>query len=299
MTKLDRANWEEEIKRCTRLYGSFGDAEPFVRAVYSAAEDFFKNNSLDVVPHFDADEAEKMIRAGRCINLNPPMDTTLVTSFLKKMNESLLKVNPQLKDTVKELEQKYEQFLNRFPDEVSKENVIELRDYLIKETGLEKDLATFLFSFLLSSMYRPQLYSISEVLRTDLWERGDCPLCGEKPHFGYLTQESGKKMLVCWLCGTEWLHTRIKCPYCDNEDHEKLGYFTVEDSEICRVNFCQVCYQYYKIFDARRLNADGIKDLSIHNLATVSQDLLARQEGFLPGSGMEWVNDTEVPDRQD
>ncbi len=299
MPKLERAMWEEEIKRCTRLYGSFNDAELFIRAVYSAAEDYFKSNPLDVVPHFDAEEAEKMIRAGKCINLNPSLDTSAVAGLLKSLNESLLKVNPQLKSTVKELELKLEQFLSNFADKVNKENVLELRDSLIKETALEKDLATFLFSFLLSSLYRQQLYSISEVLRTDLWEGGNCPLCGEKPHYGYLAEESGRKILECWLCGTEWEHSRIKCPYCDNSDHEKLGYFTIEDNEICRVNFCQVCCQYCKLFDARKFHADGKVVLAIHNLATLAHDLAARKEGFLPGSKLEWVNDNEVTDRQD
>jgi len=293
--------WEEEIKRCTRLYDGFNDAEPLIRAIYITAEDYFKNNPLDVVPHFDAEEAEKMIRAGTSINLNPPIDTSAVAGLLKALNEALLKVNPGLKDTVSELKQKFKQFQNDSPDKVSKEDVLKLRDSLIKETALEKDLATFLFSFLLSSLYRQQLNSINEVLRTDLWEGRDCPLCGEKPHFGYLAEESGKKMLECWLCGTEWEHTRIKCPYCDNSDHEKLGYFTIEGNEICRVNYCQVCCQYCKLFDVRKFHADGKVVLAIHNLATLGYDLAARKEGFLPGSNLEWVNDNEVEvtDKQD
>ncbi|MGM0652363.1 MAG: formate dehydrogenase accessory protein FdhE [Bacillota bacterium] len=297
MQKLDRAMWEEEIKRCKRLYDGFNDAEPLIRAVYNAAEDYFKNNPLDVVPHFDAEEAERKIRAGKSINLNPPIDTSAVIGLLIALNEALLRVNPKLKGTVKELDQKYEQFLNNSPVKVCKENVLELRDSLIEETTLEKDLATFLFSFLLSSLYRQQLYSINEVLRTDLWEGGNCPLCGEKPHFGYLAEESGKKMLECWLCGTGWEHTRIKCPYCENSDHEKLGYFTVEDNEICRVSFCKVCCQYCKLFDTRKFHADGKVALAIHNLATLGHDLAARKEGFLPGSNQEWVNDNEVTDR--
>lgn len=301
MPKFDRAMWEEEIKRCTRLYDGFNDAEPLIRAIYITAEDYFKNNPLDVVPHFDAEEAEKMIRAGTSINLNPPIDTSAVAGLLKALNEALLKVNPGLKDTVNELKQKFKQFQNDSPDKVSKEDVLKLRDSLIKETALEKDLATFLFSFLLSSLYRQQLNSINEVLRTDLWEGRDCPLCGEKPHFGYLEEESGKKILDCWLCGTEWEHIRIKCPYCDNSDHEKLGYFTIEGNEICRVNFCQVCCQYCKLFDYRKFHADGKVVLAIHNLATLGYDLAARKEGFLPGSNLEWVNDNEVEvtDKQD
>ena len=170
---------------------------------------------------------------------------------------------------------------------------------MIKETVLEQDLATFLFPLMLSSLYRQYLQSSAEVLRTDLWEGGDCPLCGEKPHFGMLRPEDGAKQLECWLCGTRWVHTRIKCPFCNNEEQESLGYFTIEGNDICRVNFCKSCSHYYKIFDARKFQTDGDLILTVHNLATLDYDLKAREEGFTPGSGLEWVNEMEIANRQD
>jgi len=39
--------------------------------------------------------------------------------------------------------------------------------------------------------------------------------------------------------------------------------------------------------------------LAIHNLATLDYDFLAGKEGFSPCSGLEWVNESELPDRQD
>ena len=157
----------------------------------------------------------------------------------------------------------------------------------------------FLFSIALSSFYKQLLQSTAEVLQTDLWKEGNCPLCGEKPHYGLLRPEDGAKELECWLCGTKWVHTRIKCPFCSNQEQEELGYFTVENREICRINFCQQCCQYYKIVDARKFNTSGDIALAIHNLASLSHDLLARQEGFAPGSGLEWVNPKEIADRQE
>lgn len=298
MGKYSPGIWETELKRCDRLYKGFNDAVPFIKAVYSSADKYFKDNPVQPIAVFDAEQAEKQTRNGESICLNPTLETKEVVGLLKALSKAIVKANPKLKETAKELNREGDLFLENSSREISKTEVIELRNTLIKETVLEKDLATFLFSFLLSSFYRQQLNFINEVIRTDLWEGGNCPLCGEKPHYGMLTAEDGSKQFQCWLCNTEWVHTRIKCPYCDNEDHEKLGYFTVEDSDLCRVNYCQSCCQYYKVFDARKFHADGEIILSIHNLATLVYDLAARNEGFTPGSGLELVNEQEVSDRQ-
>jgi len=296
---FELATCEKEIKHCERLYKGFDDAVPFLKAVCSSADNYFKENPVKPVAFFDAEESEQKIRDGVTIGLNPSLETKEFVGLLRAISKAISKANPKLKGMVGELNKKSEYLYERYPHNLSKDNVIEFRDSLIKENMLEKDLATFLFSFLLSSFYRQQLKTIIEVLRTDLWEGGNCPTCGEKPHFGALRQEDGAKQLECWLCGSEWVHTRIKCPFCNNEDQEKLGYFTVEESEVCRVNFCQSCNNYYKVFDLRKFSEEGGVVLTIHNLATLTYDLLARQEGFSPGSGLEWVNENEVFNRQD
>ena len=299
MGKSVLKGYEQEIKQCIRLYAGFSESEHLAAAVSSAIQDYFKDNPLAPLPEIDLENSTELIRAGKSINLNPNLKTEAVVGLLKRINNSLLKANPQLRETIGILNDAFDQFLSEFPDEVSKKEIIELRDSLLEETVLEQDLATFLFSLLLSSFYRQHLKTSSEVLRTDLWEGGDCPLCGEKPHFGLLRTEDGAKQLECWLCGTSWVHTRIKCPFCDNTEQEDLGYFTAEENEVCRVNFCKKCCQYYKIFDARKIQADGEINLTIHNIATLAYDLLARQEGFKPGSGLEWINESEVTERQD
>ena len=291
--------WEEEIERCTRLYEGFADAAPFVKAVYQCVDRFGEDHPITPQPAVDPEEAADMLRAGRSLGANPAIDTEDAVQLLTRISEALLEANPELEATLKILEEKLVQFLLNSPDEVSKEDMWSLRQVLVKDTELEQDLATFLFSTTLSSLYKQYLQLTAEVLRTDLWQGGDCPLCAEKPHYGLLRPEDGAKELECWLCGTKWVHTRIKCPFCGNEEQDDLGYFTVEDQEICRVSFCQRCRQYLKIIDARKFDASGGIILSIHNLASLSHDLLARQEGFAPGSGLEWVNPGEITDRHE
>ena len=293
-------NIKEELDRCERLYSNFNEARPFIKAVFKSVYNYFESNPVTPIPAVEEDKATDMIRNGESLELNPEIETRIVVDLLLSISEPMMEANPKLKKTVQQLKEHLEQFSADAPALINKEKVKSLQTLLIKETVLEQDMGTFLFSIMLSSLYRQHLYKTAEVLRTDLWEGGNCPLCGEKPHFGMLRPEDGAKQLECWLCGTRWLHTRIKCPYCNNEEQEDLGYFTVENQEICRINYCQRCCQYYKIIDARKFSGNSVDvALVIHNLATLSHDLLARQEGFKPGSGLEWVNENEIADRED
>jgi len=303
LKKLPYNNYQEEIDRCARLYDNFNEAAPFIEEVFAALHKYFLENSIESVAPPEAVEKSESLRKGQSLNCNPPLDSGAVIELLKKVGLAVSETNPSLKTNMQVLEEAGKQFLADNPEKTNKEKIMEIRNELVKENVLEQDMATFLFSIVLSSFYRQHLYPVREVLRTDLWEGGDCPLCGEKPHFGMLRSSDGAKQLECWLCGTRWVHSRVKCPFCGNEEREELGYFTVEGSiegnETCRVHFCRQCCQYYKIFDGRKLNMDGAEILAIHNLATLVYDLLARREGFAPGSGLEWVNQSEIADRQD
>jgi formate dehydrogenase maturation protein FdhE len=297
--KKEVSGYAREIERCSRLYDGFGEAEKFVSAVFSAIEKFFKDNPVVPLPALDGEESEAKLRAGKSVSLNPELNRSDVVELLKKMSEAIQIANPKLKGTVEKLKKELDRYLADSHAQVSKEDLFGLRDTLIKEKVLEQDIATFLFSIMLSSFYRQHIQLSAEVLRTDFWEGGNCPLCETKPHYGLLRSEDGAKQLECWLCGTSWVHTRVKCPYCSNEEREELGYFTAEDNDICRVSYCQSCCQYYKLFDARKFAVDGDTILAIHNLATVGYDLLAGREGYFPGSGLNWVNQSDTADTQD
>jgi formate dehydrogenase accessory protein FdhE len=291
--------YEKDITQCSKLYEGFKDADKVVTSVFAVIDKYFQEYPLEPMAVVDLEKSTEQMRAGVSMDLNPPLKSAEIITLLKKISDTLLKGNSKLKGTVASLHSRFDQFLSDSDPETSKEALYDLHDSLIEEALLEQDLATFLFSLALSSFYRQHLKHSSEVLRTDLWEGGNCPLCGEKPHFGTLRAEDGAKQLECWLCGTDWVHSRVKCPYCNNEERDELGYFTVEDNDICRVQYCKSCCQYYKVFDARKFAADGDVFLPIHNLATLAYDLLARQEGFTPGSGMKWVNESELQERQD
>ncbi|MFU8794916.1 MAG: formate dehydrogenase accessory protein FdhE [Dethiobacteria bacterium] len=304
MDSLWMTGYEKEIERCKKLYVNFSEGAGYIKAVFDALKKYYEKHGNQLsqleltIP--SAEESAEMMRQDESLNLRPDINTALFSELFKLVCLETTKANPVIKETIATVVDKTITFLSEEGEIVSLEKIKAFRDLLIKETAIEKDMATFLFSIVLSSIYRRQLESISKVLRTDLYEGGECPLCGEKPHYGMLRNDDGAKHLECWLCGTSWVHTRVKCPYCSNDDREELGYFTVEGNDMCRVNYCRNCCRYCKIIDARKFGMDGKVILAIHNLASLEYDLLARKEGFFPGSGLEWINEEdEAIDRQD
>jgi hypothetical protein len=295
--------YEQEIERCKKLYDDFSDGADYVESIFSVLDQYLTKTPGTFVPAelpiSLAEEATDLMRKDQSLHFRPDLETNLFVDLFSTVCKETAKKNPAIKPVFKEINDKADSYFADKPTMISINEIDEFRRLLIEETAMENDMATFLFSIVLSSIYRRQLESIAEVLRTDLYEGGDCPLCGEKPHYGMLRAEDGAKQLECWLCGTRWVHTRVKCPYCRNEEREELGYFTLEGKEICRVNYCRACNSYYKIFDLRQLNMDGDVVLAIHNLATLHHDLLAGKEGFKPGSGLQWVNAVDLEDKKD
>lgn len=145
----------------------------------------------------------------------------------------------------------------------------------------EVDLDPGVLQFLGGVAMRPSLHtfrdSISDTIDKEGWGYGYCPLCGSQPGIAYF-EKSGKRYLHCELCGEEWPFPRVRCPFCDNHDHETLGYFQAEEEEGFRVDFCKQCQRYVKTIDKRVFEEPA--PLEVENLATIHLDVLATKHGF-------------------
>jgi FdhE protein len=151
----------------------------------------------------------------------------------------------------------------------------------LAQSAGDLDLQVETLRFFAGLAVRPSLNLIRESLELpeveDKWNYCHCPFCGSKPTMASLSK-SGKKHLYCGTCGQQWAYPRIKCPFCENDDQESLGYFQVEKDEGYRVNFCNKCERYIKTVDKRALEETA--SLDIEDLATLELDLLASKEGF-------------------
>lgn len=154
-------------------------------------------------------------------------------------------------------------------------------DKALSRIAQEVDLDARALLFLTRVALRPSLgalrNALSEKVDKDAWDYGYCPLCGSQPDMAYF-EKSGKRYLHCELCGEEWVSPRLKCPFCENQDHETLGYFHAEEEEGFRVDFCRKCMRYVKTVDKRALEEAGPMELEY--LATIHLDIQATQQGF-------------------
>ncbi len=106
---------------------------------------------------------------------------------------------------------------------------------------------------------------------------GFCPFCGALPAMGQIREE-GRRVLHCPLCGLEWEYPRMKCPYCQNEDQEKLAYFQIDGEVGRRVDICLHCRHYLKTIDSRE--EEGSLDWEVEDYLTLHLDQLAQEEGY-------------------
>jgi FdhE protein len=174
-------------------------------------------------------------------------------------------------------------------EEASAINALNLRELLRRhsdESYLSRIAEEFtidkaILTFLIHASIQPSLSANVEQLKDQVdlknWLRGYCPVCGSAPQISELKDE-GRRFLLCSFCGFQWPSERLKCPHCENADHEKLQYLYEEGQEAYRVDVCDNCKQYIKTIDARKLDYDP--DLSLEDIMTIHLDILASEKGY-------------------
>jgi len=129
---------------------------------------------------------------------------------------------------------------------------------------------------------RPALENFAEkyggIIDASGWSEGYCPICGKEPKIGEIKGDEDSRFLFCNQCGFEWNYSRVKCPFCGNEEQHSLAYFTVEGEERYRVDVCNVCKRYVKIVDFR--DSGEKVNLDVEDIATLHLDMLASEEGY-------------------
>jgi FdhE protein len=159
--------------------------------------------------------------------------------------------------------------------------VLEKDDENLTRMGKETDLDPKALQFLAQLALKPSLQAlrgaVSEEIDKRGWDYGYCPLCGSQPNMAYF-DKTGKRHLHCELCGEEWPHPRLNCPFCRALEHKSLGYFHSEQEEGFRVDFCRNCNRYIKTVDKRIV--EDAAPMEVEYLATIHLDLLASKHGF-------------------
>ena len=110
------------------------------------------------------------------------------------------------------------------------------------------------------------------------WWEGYCPLCGAWPALAEYTGLERQRRLRCGRCGTGWAMPLLRCVFCDETDHDRLGYLTPEGDETRRVEVCNACKGYLKGLTTVRGLAPWA--ILLDDLATVPLDIVALERGY-------------------
>lgn len=118
------------------------------------------------------------------------------------------------------------------------------------------------------------------------WRGGCCPLCGAWPTLAEVRGIERRRRLRCARCGSDWATEPLRCVYCDNRDHARLGRLVEEEGgERRQIETCAACRGYLKILAT--LEAGPASEVILDDLTSVELDVAALDQGFArpPGPG--------------
>jgi FdhE protein len=117
------------------------------------------------------------------------------------------------------------------------------------------------------------------------WEGAHCPVCGAWPALAEARGLEGERRLRCARCGGDWRTQWLRCPFCGNGDHLRLGALVPEGTTDTRkVDTCALCRRHVKTLTT--LAATPPADVALADLTTVDLDVAALAHGYEPPAGL-------------
>ena len=145
--------------------------------------------------------------------------------------------------------------------------------------GLDPALAATLLRWTLLPALIPIQSILTATLPSGRWTHGYCPICGAWPLLGEFRGLEQARFLRCGLCAMSWEFPRLKCPFCGNDDHHRLGYLHEDGEEgKQRVAVCDACRGYVKMV-ATLTPLEPVR-LLVMEVATLPLDLIAAERGY-------------------
>jgi len=270
---------EQEFSLCKKIYPGSKPAEPLLKILWQAGLD--------------------SQRAGAEGNLSGAPAAEVV-KLAQSICGLVAELSPDHKPRLEQIAMLLEEGINTRAEEdmIKPDSLVDLYQELCRDLE-EQDFLSMVLTTISSAFFSAQGPVEESTTVQAVSDMAVCPSCGQKPHYAYYDSDSGSKLLTCWLCSTQWRFPRLKCPYCSNTDPDSLGYFTLEGMEACQVHYCSSCSCYHKVFDLRQFDQSVPPVLFIHQLASLLCDSIAHREGFVAGSGLTWIDNSEMHSTHD
>jgi FdhE protein len=152
------------------------------------------------------------------------------------------------------------------------------------------DIAPRTIQFILDQIMKPLVEKKAEALMPLIaglrWHKGYCPVCGSMPELAFLKEQEGQRWLRCSTCAQHWRYVRLACPFCENEEQDKLELYYIAGREGERAEVCHHCGRYVLCMDLRDRFDESVLDVAAIGL--IHLDLLAQQKGFAPAAVCAW-----------
>lgn len=109
------------------------------------------------------------------------------------------------------------------------------------------------------------------------WLRSYCPVCGCPPAMAQLIGcDPGRiRLLSCGCCGTRWRYQRIGCPFCEDQEHRRLGIVAIDGEVGLRIDYCDSCQGYIKTYVG-----EGQESLLLSDWSSLHLDVMAQDRGL-------------------
>lgn len=107
-----------------------------------------------------------------------------------------------------------------------------------------------------------------------------CPTCAGLPQMAVLKPEGegASRSLLCSFCLCEWPFRRVICPWCGEEDKERLPRYSSEEWNYVHVEACETCKHYLKAVD---LSVNGLAIPLVDEAALAVPDVWATERGYV------------------
>ena len=130
---------------------------------------------------------------------------------------------------------------------------------------------------ILAGYLRPLITAFENWRDEEAWLHPYCPICGSGPSMAQLlgTEPARRRMLVCGNCGTRWRFSRMGCPFCEETDDHRLSVLSVEGERQFRIDYCDSCYGYLKMYAG-----EGNDSVLLTDWTSLHMDLLAKDFGL-------------------
>ena len=111
------------------------------------------------------------------------------------------------------------------------------------------------------------------------WPHGYCPVCGAWPVLAERRGLDRTRWLRCGRCASGWEAEPLRCSYCGERDHRRLGLLLLEGAgDRVKVDTCERCHGYLK--SLATLQQIPPFELLLQDLETVELDLVALERGY-------------------